>query len=279
MPTIGGIFARTSGVAGGQVEGQGAARPGVVLDVRDHARRLRHAHSVPRARLPSETMRCRDRPPAGAEPAARCALVLGLDRVAGSAARPGRRGSSTPSGVRAPGDLVDVVAASAGSAPVVLVPHSNAGLAVPVLLYADRRAGHGVRRRRAASRGGRDRDCPARPAGDARGTGRRRGLLPPWTAWWDDLTGVFPDDATRAAVEAEQPRLPLSYFTATLPVPDGWAVAAVRATWPSGRPTPRRSLRPRPWLAGDRARRPASAPAARPRRRGQRGAGPGRRSR
>ena len=49
------------------------------------------------------------------------------------------------------------------------------------------------------------------------------GLLPPWTQWWDDLSGLFPDDATRAAIEAGQPRLPLSYFTATLPVPDGWA--------------------------------------------------------
>ena len=34
---------------------------------------------------------------------------------------------------------------------------------------------------------------------------------------------VFPDAETRAEVEAEQPRLPLSYFRARLRVPDGWA--------------------------------------------------------
>lgn len=51
------------------------------------------------------------------------------------------------------------------------------------------------------------------------------GLLPPWTQWWDEqqLAPLFPDSAARAAVEAEQHRLPLGYFTATLDVPAGWA--------------------------------------------------------
>ena len=31
------------------------------------------------------------------------------------------------------------------------------------------------------------------------------------------------DTAARAAVEAEQPRMPLAYFTAEVDVPDGWA--------------------------------------------------------
>ena len=51
-------------------------------------------------------------------------------------------------------------------------------------------------------------------------------------------------------MEAGQPRLPLSYFTATLPVPDGWAVAP-SATWRSGTRTPTRWPSPGPWLAGD----------------------------
>jgi len=50
------------------------------------------------------------------------------------------------------------------------------------------------------------------------------GLLPVWTEWWgdEDLSGLFPDVETRAEVEAEQQRLPLSYFTETVPVPAGW---------------------------------------------------------
>ncbi len=52
------------------------------------------------------------------------------------------------------------------------------------------------------------------------------GSLPPWTEWWDDLSGLFPDSDSRVAVEAEQPRLPLSYFTSTRPVPAGWAANA-----------------------------------------------------
>jgi hypothetical protein len=51
------------------------------------------------------------------------------------------------------------------------------------------------------------------------------GVLPPWTQWWeaDDLTGLFPSDEVRRDIERTQPRLPLSYFTARLPVPQGWA--------------------------------------------------------
>ena len=37
-----------------------------------------------------------------------------------------------------------------------------------------------------------------------------------------DLTQLFPDEGTRAAVEAEQRRLPLSYFDAEVPSPAGW---------------------------------------------------------
>lgn len=50
------------------------------------------------------------------------------------------------------------------------------------------------------------------------------GLLPPWTRWWDpvDVAPLFPDDATRAAVQAEEPRLPLSNYTQTLPTPPAW---------------------------------------------------------
>lgn len=108
----------------------------------------------------------------------------------------------------------------------VLVAHSNAGTFVPVLARSRPRvAGYvfvdaGLPRAGAGS-------APIAPAafldmlaeladGD--------GLLPPWTSWWadEDLAGLFPDDATRADVEAEQRRLPLSYFAETVPVPDDW---------------------------------------------------------
>jgi len=127
------------------------------------------------------------------------------------------------SGVRAPGQLVDVVAAAAGGAPVVLVPHSNAGLAVPELLSrVDVRAAVFVDAALPLG-GGEAALAPPGLLAMLESLADDEGLLPPWTAWWDDLAGVFPDDAARAAVEAGQPQLPLSYFTATLPVPDGWA--------------------------------------------------------
>lgn len=49
-------------------------------------------------------------------------------------------------------------------------------------------------------------------------------LLPPWTSWWNDadVTGLFPDFEVRDRVEREQQRLPLSYFSQSLPVPTGW---------------------------------------------------------
>ena len=50
------------------------------------------------------------------------------------------------------------------------------------------------------------------------------GLLPPRTRWWDedDVASLFPDAATRAPIEREQPRLHLSYFEASLTASPGW---------------------------------------------------------
>ncbi|RLV49037.1 hypothetical protein D9V37_10690 [Nocardioides mangrovicus] len=49
------------------------------------------------------------------------------------------------------------------------------------------------------------------------------GLLPPWTRWWDDVDALFPDAPARRAVEAEQPRLPLTWFDQEVDVPPAWA--------------------------------------------------------
>lgn len=127
-------------------------------------------------------------------------------------------GASTPDEV-----LAAVTASAAGLDDLVLVPHSNAGLYVPLLaerlgaratVYVDAAlAGSGV-------------DIPLGRAGlldTLAGLADEDGLLPPWTEWWDDIAGLFPDEDSRAAVEAGQPRLPLSYFTSRVAVPAGWA--------------------------------------------------------
>jgi len=109
--------------------------------------------------------------------------------------------------------------------PVAVVAHSNAGLYVPALA-AERSVVASVFADAALP--------PAAGSTFLAPVGMHRflkdladhdGLLPPWTRWWDEpqLARLFPDSAARAAVEAEQHRIPLGYFTATLDVPAGWA--------------------------------------------------------
>lgn len=106
---------------------------------------------------------------------------------------------------------------------LVIVPHSNAGLYAPMLgdllevratVYVD------------AALAGAGPDTVLAPDAFAdflADLADPDGLLPPWTEWWDDVDYLFPDPATRAAVEAEQRRLPLAYFQQRLPVPAGWS--------------------------------------------------------
>jgi hypothetical protein len=107
---------------------------------------------------------------------------------------------------------------------VVLVPHSNAGAYVPQLA---------VQRPVVATvfvdailppSGGRIPRAPAEFLDVLRAKADDDGLLPPWTSWWDeaDVAALFPNAESRAAVEQEQQRLPLSYFTDALAVPQGW---------------------------------------------------------
>jgi hypothetical protein len=51
------------------------------------------------------------------------------------------------------------------------------------------------------------------------------GVLAPWSRWFgaQAMRELVPDERLRADLEAEMPRLPLAYFEATVPVPDGWA--------------------------------------------------------
>lgn len=130
--------------------------------------------------------------------------------------------------VKEPADVVEhLLAAAPEDAPVVLVPHSNAGLYVAALAAElDVRGVVFV-----------DAGLPARAATTPTapepfreflaGLADERGLLPVWTQWWpsDDVDGLFPGERSRAAVEAEQVRLPLAYFDAAVPSPSGWEAA------------------------------------------------------
>jgi hypothetical protein len=50
------------------------------------------------------------------------------------------------------------------------------------------------------------------------------GVLPRWSSWFgeDAMRELVADERLRAALEREMPRLPLSYFEANVPLPDGW---------------------------------------------------------
>lgn len=98
---------------------------------------------------------------------------------------------------------------------IVLVPHSNAGAYVPELA---------VQRPVVATvfvdailppPSGRVPLAPAAFLDVLRAKADDDGLLPPWTSWWAevDVAALFPSAESRAEVEQEQQRLPLSSFT------------------------------------------------------------------
>jgi hypothetical protein len=131
-------------------------------------------------------------------------------------------------GVVSAPELVERVVGVAASAPepVVLVPHSNAGLCAPLVSARVELAGV-VFVDAALPLGAGDTGlAPPELLEHLERLADADGLLPPWTQWWDDLAGVFPDEATHAEVDAEQPRMPLSYFRGRVPVPEGWASSA-----------------------------------------------------
>jgi hypothetical protein len=109
--------------------------------------------------------------------------------------------------------------------PLVLVPHSNAGLFVP----------HLVQKRNVVASVFVDAALPPAEGSTALAPDAlyafletradQHGLLPPWTQWWDDadVNELFPSQAVRRLVEKEQARIPLAYFRTSLPVPAGWA--------------------------------------------------------
>ncbi len=148
-------------------------------------------------------------------PVARVLADLGWHTVIGTVPEPVLRGE----------DVLDAfLAALPVDRDVVLVAHSNAGAYVPELA---------VRRPVVAAvfvdavlppRNGRVPLAPPAFLEVLREKADDDGLLPPWTSWWDEVevAALFPNAQSRAAVEQEQQRLPLSYFTQALAVPPGW---------------------------------------------------------
>lgn len=127
-----------------------------------------------------------------------------------------------------PGQVLDGFVAAARSVvdgdEVVVVPHSNAGLYVPAVadavaaacvVYVDAALAPSV---------GTAPLAPPHLLAVLEGLADVDGRLPPWTRWWDEteLEGLFPDDATRQAVEADEPRLRLDYFRGSVPTAGGW---------------------------------------------------------
>jgi hypothetical protein len=106
----------------------------------------------------------------------------------------------------------------------VVVAYSNAGLYAPAVAAAVDAAATVFVDAAAPSRTGSTALAPAdflrflTTLTDADGT------LPPWSQWWsaDDLASLYPSVEWQRRVSADEQRLPLAYFSATVDVPDGW---------------------------------------------------------
>ena len=138
----------------------------------------------------------------------------------------------------------DAIVRAAGDDPVVIVPHSNAGLFVPAVVEALGDQVRGVVFVDAALPGGGRRST----AEFLSNLATVDGLLPPWTSWWDeaDVAALFPDASVRAMFEAEQPRMPLAYFECPPPAPSDWAAPACGYIW-FGAPYDKASQRAAGW--------------------------------
>lgn len=126
--------------------------------------------------------------------------------------------------VRTPRDVVETVLAVLPDEPVVLVPHSNAGLSAPLVAELGRVAATVFVDAALPPADAREVTMASGPFAEfLAAKADADGVLPVWTDWWDeDLSPLFPDAPTRDGVERQQQRLPLTYFAEPLPVPPGW---------------------------------------------------------
>lgn len=109
--------------------------------------------------------------------------------------------------------------------PIVLVGHSAGGLLLPAITGALRAEVAGVIFVDSFLPPATGSVPLATPALlDQLGALATDGVLPPWSEWFgeDAMRRLVPDDRLRTALEDDMPRLPLSYFEASVPLPDGW---------------------------------------------------------
>lgn len=142
----------------------------------------------------------------------------------------GRRVVAIDVGGPAPATAQDALRAYLRALPdddeLVLVPHSNAGLYVPAVAeHREVGAAVFVDAGLPPLGGG---GAPTVPVGFfamIAGKADDRRMLPVWTEWWDEqeIAALFPDARSRADIERQQRRLPLSYVEDAVPVPSGWA--------------------------------------------------------
>ena len=124
---------------------------------------------------------------------------------------------------------VDSIVQSAADEPVILVPHSNAGLYMPAVVDALGERVRGVVFIDAALPGNGHYTTPD----FLRRLATADGLLPPWTSWWDedDVAELFPNAHVQADVEAEQPRMPLAYYDHLPPATPNWSAPRLGYIW------------------------------------------------
>jgi len=109
--------------------------------------------------------------------------------------------------------------------PVVIVPHSNAGLFVPLVVdrLGEQAAACVFVDASLPPAEGESAVVPADflPFLRAKAVD---GILPRWSDWWEEeeIASLYPDQETRSALTADEPQLPLTYYKQTIPVPGGW---------------------------------------------------------
>jgi hypothetical protein len=158
-----------------------------------------------------------------------------LERRGHAAVVPDLTGVSAGGAPYWPRVVAAVRAAVPADGPLVLVVHSNAGFFLPVVkeglgervvacVFADAHIPPGEGLVKTAE------EAFLPFLHDLAGP---EGVLPRWTDWWDeeDVVAMLPDPAVRIRVAAEQPRLPLDYYTQPIPVPAGWDTVRCSFLW------------------------------------------------
>jgi hypothetical protein len=119
--------------------------------------------------------------------------------------------------------LTGYLAAIPDARDVIVVPHSNAGLYVPLITGQRDVTGYVFVDAVLPQRTGEQDMIPPGLYEMIAGKADADGLLPPWSKWWDeDISSLFPSPQVQAEFEQDEPRVPLSYFHGQVSLPDGW---------------------------------------------------------